>query len=272
MGPWLETIGITLVAAFGIYLGKTFSGFRKPYWIWGYCLSLVLIAVLAVSRFTDVFGILPPWFQLTAGRSRFVVLALAATIGLVTPLSRLSSKLERILLFMLMIAVVFWFSILPFLVPALIRDELSNLQTIVNAEGICFQTKDYTCGPAAAVTALGKLGLEGQEGEIAILSHTNPITGTLPWCLYTALEERYADSGLRCQYRYFDSVEQLRGAGITLAAVKNTLLSDHCVAILKVTDHTVTFADPVFGRVLVSHEEFKKMWRYSGIVLKRDTI
>jgi predicted double-glycine peptidase len=49
---------------------------------------------------------------------------------------------------------------LPFLVPALIKERLSNLTTRLDSNGICYQSTDYTCGPAAAVTALRRLGLQ----------------------------------------------------------------------------------------------------------------
>jgi hypothetical protein len=144
-----------------------------------------------------------------------------------------------------MAVVVVWFSICPFLVPALIRGHLLNLSTRVDSTGLCYQTTNYTCAPAAAVTALRRLGLTAEEGEIAVLSRTSPVAGTLPWCLYKALKGRYGADGLECQYRQFDSVGQLKDASVTLAVVKDVFLSDHCVAVLDVSDRTVTVADPV---------------------------
>jgi predicted double-glycine peptidase len=47
---------------------------------------------------------------------------------------------------------------------------------------------------------------------------------------------------------------------------------DHCIAILNVSDEAVTVADPVTGARLVPHRQFEKMWRFSGIVLQRDSI
>jgi hypothetical protein len=44
VSPWLETIGIILVALLGVFLGKVFSRPRKAaYWIAGYFLSFLLI-------------------------------------------------------------------------------------------------------------------------------------------------------------------------------------------------------------------------------------
>ncbi|MHC4623808.1 MAG: cysteine peptidase family C39 domain-containing protein, partial [Planctomycetota bacterium] len=122
-----------------------------------------------------------------------------------------------------------------------------------------------------AVTALRKLGFEADEGEIAILSHSSPVAGTLPRCLYKALQYRYGAAGLKCRFRYFDSLGELKASAVTLAVVKDSLFSDHCVAVLEVSDRVVVIADPVLGRQLMSHEEFEKVWRFSGIVLERET-
>jgi len=270
VNPWLETIGVILVALFGVVLGRLFSSFRKPYWTLGYFLPLLLITVLVLARYNNTLPFVQPVSWITTGRVKFIVLSLAVTIGLTSPLSRLPRKCEKLIVCILMAVVVSWFSVLPFLVPALIKDYLSNLKTMVGSNGICYQTTAYTCGPAAAVTALGKLGLQGSEGEIAVLSHSSPVAGTLPGCLRRALENRYGVDGLKCQWRRFDSLEQLKGAGVTLAVVRDAFLLDHCVAVLEVSDQMVTIADPVFGRTLMSHEQFEKVWRFSGIVLKRD--
>ena len=271
MNPWLETIGVALTALLGIYLGRVFSSFRKPYWTLGYFIPLVPIAMLVTARYANSLAFVAPFSWTAIGRVRFVILSLTVTTGLVTPLSRLPHKYEKLMICIFMAVIVVWFSILPFLVPALIKGDLSNLSTRVDSNGICFQSRNYTCAPAAAVTALRKLGLPAQEGEIAILAHSSPIVGTLPHSLYTALRNRYGAEGLECHYRYFDSVGQLRNAGITLAVVKDALLLDHCVAVLEVSDDIITVADPVAGKMSMSHNQFEKIWRFSGIVLRRDS-
>ena len=271
MNPWLETVGVIFIALLGILLGRAFSTLRKPYWTVGYFLSIILISMLAITRTEGVLGFVPPFSYLTAGRIRFVIVSLAVTIGLTTPLSRLPYRFEKFAIGVLMTVVVIWFSVLPFLVPALIRDELASLETRIDPDGICFQTTDFTCAPAAAVTALRKLGLSADEGEIAILSHSSPVAGTLPECLSSALENRYGAAGLRCQYRHFDSLAQLKNAGLTLVILRDAFLSDHCVTVLEVSDHFVTFADPVTGKKTIPSEQFEKIWRSSGIVLNRDS-
>jgi hypothetical protein len=267
MNPWLETIGVILIALSGIILGKIFSGFRKSCWILGYFISLGLIAILAIARIDNVLLFVPPFSLIATSRLKFVILSFAVMMGLTTLIPRLPRKSEKFAIYVFMIAFTIWFCILPFLTPALLRNRLSDISTRIDANGICYQSKNYTCGPAAAVTALRHLGLPAEEGEIAILSHTNPVTGTLPWCLYKALQNRYGINGLRCQYKHFDSASQLRNTGITLAIVKDTFLLDHCVAILGVSDNMVTIADPILGKQSMSYKEFEKIWRFSGITI-----
>jgi predicted double-glycine peptidase len=270
LNPWLETIGVILVALLGIVIGKAFSRPRKTYWMVGYLLSSLLIVFLVITRYSNSLAFAPSLIWVTAGRVKFVLFSLAVTIGLTSPMSRLPYKFEKAVIYVLMIIVVVWFAVLPFLVPALIENHLANLTTQLDSNGVCFQTTDYTCAPAAAVTALRKLGLTANEGELAILAHTSSFTGTLPGCLQDALRNRYGNDGLKCQYRHFDSIAQLKDAGLTLVVVKSALLSDHCVAVLEVSDGMVTVADPVVGKKVLSQKQFEEIWRFSGIVLKRD--
>lgn len=122
------------------------------------------------------------------------------------------------------------------------------------------------------MTALRQLGLSAEEGEIAALSYSSPVTGTIPTFLCSALKNLYGSAGLKCKYRRFDSVDQLSDAGITLAVVKNAFLRDHCLAILDVSEDTITVADPVTGTKSMRREQFEKIWRFSGIVMERRAI
>jgi hypothetical protein len=270
MNPWLETLGVILVCVCGISLGRLFWSFPKPYWSLGYILASVLIAVLLIAKHNGALQILPVLSWIATSRAKFVILSLAVTTGLTSPLSRLPRKSEKLLVCIVMVVVVSWFSVLPFLSAALIKGRLENLSTRFDSHGVCLQGTAYTCGPAAAVTALEKLGLSANEGEIALLAHCSPVTGTLPACLCAALADRYAGQGLVCRYRYFNSISQLKKAGVTLAIIRDAFLLDHCVAVLEVSDHTVTVGDPMAGLRVIPHKQFEQIWRFSGIVLNRD--
>jgi hypothetical protein len=267
MQAYLETVGVLAVTILGLLAGKAFSRLKRPYWLGGYFLSLVLATLLILPHFYYPLHFLPLFNNLTAGRIRFIVLGIAVTTGLVAPLDRLPYRLEQILVCVLMAIVIGWFTVMPFLAPALLQTAHASLKTTINSQGICFQTTDYTCGPAAAVTALTKLGFDAEEGNLAILSHSSPVIGTLPQCLADALAKRYA--GLDCKFRPFDSIDQLRDADVTLAVVKDHFLTDHCVAVLEVGLDNVVVADPARGMQKLSRERFADKWRFSGIAIKR---
>ncbi len=127
MNPWLETAGVVLVAVLGVLLGRFFSGLRKPYWLLGYFLSLTLIVMLVLVRFNNALYFVRPFSWITSGRVKFVILSLAVTMGLTVLLSRLPRKCEKLLVCIIMFMVVTWFLVMPFLVPALIKDHLSKL-------------------------------------------------------------------------------------------------------------------------------------------------
>ncbi len=271
MNPWLETLCVVLVALAGAWLGKKASRLPSPYWAYALALPICLLGLLIVAASTSLLDYTQALFFITAGRAKYVILSFAITFGLTTPLSRLPYKIERCAICVLMVLFATGFSVLPFLVPALISKNLAGIETRVDADGICYQTKSYTCGPAAAVTALRKLGFPAQEGEIAVLARTNPLTGTLLWTLSSALKQRYTDQGLQCRLRTFDSIAQLKDAGITLVSIKEAAFLDHCVAVLGVSDTVVTIADPVSGIEVLSHGQFERKWRSCGIVVSRNT-
>ena len=270
MNPWFEIFGVILLAFSGAAAGKIFSYSRKSIRVWGYILPFVLIAIILLAKYNSSLAFVPPFSWLTAGRIKYVVLSMIITIGLTTPLAHLPYRTERIVTCILMIVLVTYCSILPFLVPVLIKTDLTKLETRFDSNGICRQSKEYTCGPAAAVTALNRLGLNAQEGEIAVLSYTSPVTGTLPQCLNEALNNRYNTEGLVSQYRNFDSVSQLKDERFTLAVIRDAFMLDHCVTVLDISETSITIADPAIGMQSIPLEQFEKIWRFSGIVLKRN--
>jgi len=170
----------------------------------------------------------------------------------------------------LMAVIVFFMSIWPFLAPIVDRNELSRLQTKIDQNGICLQTKDFTCGPASAVTALRKLHLPAEEGQIAILSCTSDLEGTPVDMLAQGLKTEYGKQGLLVKSRLFKSISELKEAGLTLAVVKYGMLEDHWVTVLEVTDSEVVVGDPLAGMVRLSYQDFCKRWRFIGIVLQRN--
>ena len=268
--PWLESAAVTFLAVAGVLLGRWFSRLPKPYWTFGYFIPLTLIVIYGVAARNPALTLDAPISWMMMGRNKFAVIGFVATMVLATPLSRLTVKRARVLVAVLMVVIVSALSVWPFLAPAFNRSYLSRLQTRMDADGICRQSNDYNCGPAAAVTALRKLGFAAEEGEIAILAHTSTATGTPPDILARALQERYAKDGLLSEYRVFKSVDELKNAGLTLAVIKHSFMLDHYVTVFAVTNNHVLVGDPMKGKMELPRAEFEKRWRFVGVTLRRD--
>ena len=270
MNLWLAAVAASLCALAGVALGRWFSRLRSPYWTIGYFVPVVLVFVYAVAYHIPAILFLPPVSWMMLGLRKFMVFGFITTMVLTTPLSRLPQRRHRILICVLMAVMVFFMSIWPFIAPMLDRRQLSQLQTKIDRNGVCLQTTDYTCGPASAVTALRQLGLPAEEGEIAILSCTSFQEGTPTDMLADGLNRHYGADGLSAQCRVFHRVSDLKPAGLTLAVIKYGFMMDHWVTVLQVTDSAVVIGDPLAGRTQLSYAEFAAIWRFEGIVLKRD--
>src|SRR5579859_7012844 len=186
--PWLESLAAGAIAVLAFLLGRLSSKLPKPYWVLGYLIPLTILLLYCLAVFEPEVAMVPPLSWMLVGRSKFVCFNFVTTMVLSAPLGRLPQKRNRVMV-CLLIAVLTLMSIVPFAAPAFNRTYLAHLKTRIDGDGVCRQSNDYTCGPAAAVTVLRKLGLPADEGEIAILSHTSSLTGTDPEVLAHALQK-----------------------------------------------------------------------------------
>ena len=269
MNLWLATFIALLCALAGVALGWWFSRRRSPYWAIGYFIPLTLVFIYALAYRFPTLMFTPPFSWIMVGIKKFAAFGFIATLVLTTPLSRVPQKRNRVMIVVLMAFIVFFMAIWPFLAPIVDRGQLSRLRTHMDHDGICMQSTDYTCGPASAVTALRKLGLPAEEGQIAILSCTSFQEGTPLDMLADALSRQYAASGLLVKCRAFSAVSELKQAGVTLAVVKYGVFVDHWVTVLEATDSEVVVGDPLGGLERFSYEDFAKQWRFICIVLQR---
>jgi hypothetical protein len=190
---------------------------------------------------------------------------------LVTPLSRLPRPRDRTWVVLFLALAIGHAGLCPVLLPALLRERHAALPTLLDGDGVCRQVDAYTCGPAAAVTALRWLGVQAETGDLAVRALTTPITGTLPGLLGRAIEEGHDGEGLRCTYRRFRGVGDIpHGPGaVTIAVIKHSFLIDHYVAVKSAGRGTVTTGDPLRGLVTCSEAEFLDLWRRTGIVIEK---
>jgi predicted double-glycine peptidase len=204
------------------------------------------------------------------GRTEFALLGPAAAVALVPPTMRLRLPRQRALVGAFFAIVAGYYSVMPFLWPALSRPRLARLETKIDRDGVCRQTTAYTCGPAASVTALRQVGIDATESDLALAMYTSPALGTPADVLATALQDRYASDGLSCEYRWFDSVDDLPRGRPVLAVVKFSFMVDHFVTVLDVKKDRIVVADPAAGRLTYTREEFERRWRFKGVVLRRE--
>lgn len=271
MNPWLETLGALLFATTGALFGKWFAQLSGRRWLFGYMLAFFPMIVIAASRHIYSLPFLPPFSWMLSGRIPFALAGFSIALLLSVLLHRTPKKRDRFCLWALLVTSVGAFSIPVFLGPAIDHKLLLSLQTTIDSDGVCRQNTGFTCGPAAAVTALRQFGIAGEESELAILAHTSSFTGTPPIILAKTIQNKYSDCGFIAEFQTFESIQQLGKPGVTIALVKFGFLVDHYVTVLKVTDEKVIVGDPYLGKTEMTHQEFRNIWRFAGVHLSRRT-
>jgi len=259
-----QTTGVILLAGFGIFLGRWFARQRSRLWFIGYIIPLLLVVIIGIPRWSPQIELIPPFSWIMADRMEFAAIALICTILLTTPLSRLKQRRQRLAVFLFMILFTGYFSVLPFLMPVFAYTHLSRLKTTIDDDGVCLQSNEYNCGPAAAVTVLRKIGVPAEEGELALRAHTTRFSGTPMDSLCAAIRSCYA---IPCRIIYCRNVHELQGKEPVIAVVKFSYIVDHYVAVLSVTDTDVVLGDPLEGIRTCTHKEFEKEWRKCVIVI-----
>ena len=250
-------------------MGWRFSKLPKHYWMTGYFIPLILVLAIGLTRYIPGLEFTPPFSWLVAGRTEYVLAGMLTAMMLCTPLSRLPQLRTRRVVLVFMLVLIGTIVGEVFVGPALIFRKMQQLQTKVDENGVCLQGTDYNCGPAAAVTALRKLNLLAEEGQIAIRAHTSPIAGTQPDDLMNAVRDMFGSQGVSLQYKDFKNIQELKTAGLTIAVIKYGFLIDHYVTVFEVTDKEVILGDPLSGKRSLDHQEFLEIWRNCGITLER---
>jgi predicted double-glycine peptidase len=265
----LQSFGISLLAITGGFAGIYFARGRSGWWVAGFILPLLIILMIGLPRRFYPLAFVAPFKWLVAGRIEFALVAPLAAMMMATPIARLPRRQTRWIAGVFVALFIVQASIMPFLMPAIQQPAMAALKTNIGADGVCRQSTDYTCGPAAAVTALRALGLPAQESDLAVAAHTSLSTGTEPDVLADVLADRYGSQGLRITFRSFANCRDLPRGCPVIALINYKFLVDHYVAILEVGDDWLIVGDPLGGRSRMSHEEFERDWRRVGIVLSR---
>ena len=269
VNPWIETVGVIALAGAAAVAARRLSDMPRPYWTATYALSAAILIMMWLGRSYSALSLVPPVSWIAAGRTKFALVAVVPVIMLVPLFHSTRSRRVQFYGTIFLCLLVGLYAIWPFAACATNRGYLNSMPTRFDRYGVCLQSTDYTCGPAAAVTALRLLGIRGEEGKIAIASHTSSAIGTPPAMLCEGLRSLYFTNALKCELQYFERLSDLPKGAPILAVIKYTIVEDHYVVILDITPRHVIVADSNRGKVAYSHELFLKRWRKLGIVMSR---
>jgi uncharacterized protein len=244
---------------------------RLPKWAWAVLFLVPVgfwLAMRCVSYVPSLVFEYEPVAWLFALRRPFLIssLIIAFAMGIVIP--QVQTRRLRVLLSILMLAGLVYHFAIPMIGPLVVRNRLRAIHTVMD-HGVCLQSTSWTCGPAASVTALRALGIPAEEGQLAILSYTTPMFGTDETLLARAMEQLYRDRYITTDLRYVRSLRELKGQCPALVAIQLDLTVAHLVTVLKVTDKTVTYGDPLQGRVTCSIEDFEEVWLHRALLVYR---
>src|SRR5262249_28580568 len=153
----------------------------------------------------------------------------------------------------------------PVAMPLLFRGTLLAAPTTFDSYGICMQQHVYSCGPAAAVTCLKRLGLPAEEGAIAAASHCGPLGGSDGWGLAAGIERH--SPAAKCEYRYVERLEDLHLPAVVDMFVPN--IGGHYMAVLEFSGETVVVGDPLTGLQRMPREIFLQQWKHGAIEIRQ---
>ncbi|MFT5130586.1 MAG: hypothetical protein ACI8W8_004217 [Rhodothermales bacterium] len=176
-------MGMILLAVSLLLLGSALGGkLSESKVVWRFGAGLVLLAIVATSlaRRFDAVAMQRPFDWLVAGYSEYLIFSFCAPVFFLALLPRLRVKSQRRAVLIFLVFSLAYYSLLPLTLPLVLRASHAKLETQIDEFGICRQTTSYTCGPAAAVTALAWIDISVSEAELTIEAHANPISGTQP--------------------------------------------------------------------------------------------
>jgi Peptidase C39 family len=249
----------------GMQIGRRLS--RGRFWRWGVAVPFMIVGLVMTGHRVARLAFVAPVSWVLGAQVDPVVMA-GATACLLTVLStRMRQRRQRIALAVLMAVMVGFYGMTPLLLPIAVRGDLLAGVTTVDAHGVCLQTHGYTCGPAAAVTCLRALGVNAEEGRMAVEARCGPVVGTDGALLAQAVNRRYGAQGVRCGYRYVGTLEGLRLPAV--ATVVSLRYGGHDVAVLAVNAEEVIVADPMSGRDRWSRADFLAEWTGAAVEFEK---
>jgi predicted double-glycine peptidase len=265
---WIELILIAGLAFLGLLIGVQMSRLGKHVGL-ATCLgSVACVFLLAGLCRMPGYSESPILFAIAAGRAKLALLGFIVPLGLAAAKPYLLFRWEQWIVLGLIAISIFCFSVFPFLGSAVAAGQFQGIPPHGENNGFFRQSTSFTCGPAAAATALHRLGVTASESQLAILGRSCPVIGTTDYELLRSIETAAAGQ-VKCQYYLSKAKLTLDDDQVFLAILTQKSIINHCVAVLSVTDDTVVFADPAEGILSQPKEQFLSTWSGKGILISR---
>jgi len=262
---WMETVGVAAIAFGGLWTGVLFSRRGKTAGLWVCALAVAVTFLLGALRWSSGSsdGIL---FALAGGRVKFVILSFVIPMGLAAVRPYLPYRAERWAVVCLTGAAMALFGVIPCVGTAMAATRLADAGSYFDADGVCRQSTSFTCGPAAAATALRRLGVDVSEGRLAALSRSCPFIGTAEYDLYWGIQAA-TDGRVTCRHVRGSVLPELADGEVMLVMMPQSRVMNHCVAVVAMTETAVVVADPSEGLLMMPREYLEEHWTGSAIVM-----
>ena len=255
---------------FALYLGWRIrpNDRRTAHIVLGVCLIPVLVRALFVvfpgfeyqlvaAGFIspEIYALLRPWWATPFSIALFAVAA-----------PHMASRSGHLAL--IAISLLVWgFGSDRLLATAVV--DYHEMEGVVGRDGVCRQTTDFSCGPAAAVTLLHCYDLEATEAEMAELCWTNAAIGTDELCFVRGLRKRLVGRTLQPKIRNANWERLIAHGEPAAVTTKQRPLLEHWVVVLHADDRRVVVGDPSGGRSVMRAEEFRRVWTGVMVTLER---
>lgn len=270
MTLWWHVLGLCGMAVAFWLIARWLA--RSPVWWLVYAISLLGVVSLAISHRRPDLSIQWQLDRLTTSEYRWLGLTAITSLLLGVLVANLPKPGDRRALTWLAVCLIGTQVLWPTVAEARARIffESGDSDTPIGRDGVYRQSTDYSCGPAAAVTALRRLGLPASEAELALLARTSSATGTPPDVLVRVLNARYANEGLTATVLRLKTLDELETVLPCLVTVQYGLWVDHWLYVVSVSDTEVEVADPSLGWVTLKTSDFLRRWRRNAVVLKKE--
>jgi len=257
-----------LLAVILFFAGQKISRQCGSCWLAFISLLAAIPAVFFAAYYTKLFGE-AEWFY-TFRSLPFTELS-AAGIGLFA--GWLQHQREKSQRFKKMVSAFFVPSMTvlcvaaPYIKQIFLRPDWSKFEDRWS-DGVCLQSSESSCGPAAAATLLRHYGKSVPERELARESFTTR-RGTENWYLLRAIRKH----GIPAGYVVVSpGVENILFPSIAGVRLRHAEGAGHFIALLAKSGENFIVGDPLNGREELTRGELQERYTFTGFYLRPYTL